>query len=111
MKPRHAAALALVGWYLMVPPLTSGGGPHDILFHAPLSKWEVGQEQDSKVECQNDLKENIEDLEDLKHVDDCASGSCVIITHQFASGRCIASDDPRLGNNPDVKKTQRAESN
>ena len=22
MKPRHAAALALVGWYLMLPPLT-----------------------------------------------------------------------------------------
>jgi hypothetical protein len=22
MKPRHAAALALVGWYLMVPPIT-----------------------------------------------------------------------------------------
>jgi hypothetical protein len=21
MKPRHAAALALVGWYLMAPPL------------------------------------------------------------------------------------------
>jgi hypothetical protein len=26
MMPRHAAALALVGWYVMVPPL---GKPHD----------------------------------------------------------------------------------
>ncbi|MEA2649493.1 MAG: hypothetical protein QOG61_1928, partial [Candidatus Binataceae bacterium] len=24
MNPRHAAALALVVWYLMVPPLTPG---------------------------------------------------------------------------------------
>jgi hypothetical protein len=25
MKLRHAAALALVGWYLMIPPLYKGG--------------------------------------------------------------------------------------
>ena len=26
MNPRHAAALALVGWYLMVEPLTQADG-------------------------------------------------------------------------------------
>ena len=111
MKPRHAAALALVGWYLMVPPTRGPAPATEILYHASLSKWEVGQEEDSKVECQHDLKEYIGDLEDLKHVDDCASGSCVIMTHQYAHGRCMPSDDPRLKNNADVKKTQRGEPN
>jgi len=33
MKPRHAAALALFSWYLMVPP------PDNL--KAPISAWEV----------------------------------------------------------------------
>jgi hypothetical protein len=38
MKPCHAAALALIGWYLMLPPLLSR---HPLIFetHAPLSRW------------------------------------------------------------------------
>src|SRR6185312_12144148 len=34
MKPRHAAALALVGWYLMMPPWNPA-----LDANAPLSKW------------------------------------------------------------------------
>jgi hypothetical protein len=41
MKPRHAAALALVGWYLMVPPrVYNAGNMLHIEIKAPLSKWE-----------------------------------------------------------------------
>jgi hypothetical protein len=37
---RHSAALALVGWYLMGPPLTSPGSEkHDT--QAPLSRWRM----------------------------------------------------------------------
>jgi hypothetical protein len=57
MNPRHAAALALVVWYLMMPPRR--GAPAEILYHAPLSKWEVGEQYDSKVECEDSLKEII----------------------------------------------------
>jgi hypothetical protein len=39
MKPRHAAALALVGWYLMVPP-PMDGNPQTPDLSAPLSKWQ-----------------------------------------------------------------------
>jgi len=35
MKPRHAAALALVGWYLMMPPMGNG----KVYVTAPLTKW------------------------------------------------------------------------
>lgn len=105
MKPRHGIAVALVGWYLMVPPLTPGGGPHEVLFHAPLSKWEVGEEHDTKVECQNSLKESVENMEHDANA--CEVGSCAVMVVEYAHGRCMASDDPRLKNNADVKKTQR----
>lgn len=36
MKPRHAAVLALVVWYLMVPPRQSDGWPD---LAAPVSEW------------------------------------------------------------------------
>ena len=37
MKPRHAAVLALVGWYLMLPPFSA----KDVLYNTPLSRWEA----------------------------------------------------------------------
>jgi hypothetical protein len=48
MKLRHAAALALVGWYLMMPP--SDG--HSIDRNAPLDKWEVYSGYDTAKECE-----------------------------------------------------------
>jgi hypothetical protein len=109
MNSRHAAALALVGWYLMVPPLTPGGGPHEVLFHAPLSKWEVGEDIDTKAECEDSLREHINNMD--RDANDCAVGTCAVMVVEYAHGRCMASDDPRLKNNADVKKTQRDEPN
>src|SRR5216683_7713449 len=40
MKPRHAAALALVGWYVMVPPpVIHSSVPVNL--GAPLSEWGI----------------------------------------------------------------------
>jgi hypothetical protein len=109
MIPRHAAALPLVVWYLMVPPLTPGGGPHDILLHAPLSKWEVGEEHDTKAECKDSLRESIKNMD--RDANACEIGSCSVMVVEYAHGHCMASDDPRLKNNADVEKTQRDEPN
>ena len=109
MNLRHVAALALVGWYLMVPPLTPGGGPHKVLFHAPLSKWEVGVEHDTKAECEDSLRESIKNMD--RDANACEVGSCSVMVVEYAHGRCMASDDPRLKNNADVKETQRDEQN
>jgi hypothetical protein len=38
MKPRHAAALALVGWYLMTPPMYER---HHIDADVPVSQWQI----------------------------------------------------------------------
>ena len=61
MNLRHAAALALVGWYLMLPPLTKRGPdsydlPPDT--SAPISKWtysSVLDHFDTEEECKTEL--------------------------------------------------------
>jgi hypothetical protein len=54
MKPRHAAELALVGWYLMVPPPVLHGNP-PVDLEAPLSKWTLFSMYDSAAECEKGL--------------------------------------------------------
>jgi len=49
MKPRHAAALALVGWYLMLP-LRKGTA---ILDDAPIASWKRVDSFDSASECRD----------------------------------------------------------
>ena len=48
MKPHHAAALALVGWYLMFAPRDKELNPD---LAAPLSAWEQAQPYDSARAC------------------------------------------------------------
>jgi hypothetical protein len=54
VNPRHAVALALVGWYLMVPPVESctgafsGGACHPV----PLEKWQIVGTYDSPSGCE-----------------------------------------------------------
>ena len=49
MKPRHAAALTLVGWMLVLPPVRERGG-RDV--RAPLSQWDADwQTFKSEKEC------------------------------------------------------------
>src|ERR1039457_3827850 len=48
MNPRHAAALALVGRYLMVPPHPTAT---TLDSDAPLSKWRVYEVFDTAVTC------------------------------------------------------------
>ena len=50
MKLRHAAALALVGWYLMGPPRLDG--PANFNIHAPLTQWTVIEKYDDSGACE-----------------------------------------------------------
>jgi hypothetical protein len=80
VRPHHAAALALVVWYLMIPPVHEGK-PNT---QAPLSAWTVFRRFDSEAACQQ-WKLKVE-------------------TRARRAGRygprpdfmCIASDDQRL---------------
>jgi hypothetical protein len=103
VKSHHAAALALVGWYLMCPPLQSpcwpgvetlrelfGKGPNACKnlypdYDAALSQWKESRKFDHADECQADVTKDLKDwlsrktpLSDRIHC------------------RCVATDDPRL---------------
>jgi hypothetical protein len=52
MKLRHAAALALVGWYLLMPPAKHNGMPADV----PLSRWRNFGAFDSAAQSESALR-------------------------------------------------------
>ena len=93
MKPRHAVALALVGWYLMIPPDTPGGfrryeykGPGIGLVPVipePINEWQVVDGFDSAADCHAALEEDAK----KEHP-------------KYGYGKCIeTASDPRLKGN------------
>jgi hypothetical protein len=90
MNVRHAATLALVGWYLMLPPMGSvesrrnpSTGFYVAYSTQPLNTWEIAGSYDTAAECGT----AVEQANQLarQNCPDCA-----------AVASCIASDDPRL---------------
>jgi hypothetical protein len=58
MNPRHAIALVLVGWYLMIAP----NRPSRVWGEArPLSDWEIVQSFDSAADCRQ-LRQQFQQL-------------------------------------------------
>jgi hypothetical protein len=89
MKPRHAAALALVGWYLMVP---STEDANHIEPFVPLPKGVVLRGFDTAIACdeaQDQPRDRISHLNLQNPGAPAASGAA-----EFS--QCIASADPRL---------------
>jgi hypothetical protein len=87
MKLRHAAALALVGWYLMVgfspfPPKVTPQPLHPGETEGPpiLSQWQIRRSFDSADKCEQARTE-------LLRLTPSVGAADVL---------CIASDDPRL---------------
>jgi len=95
MNPRHAAALALVGWYLMVPPIVGDHADKS----APLSRWEMTPgSYDAAVDCRKGLRDSVRDAaRDLKdpRIDRTKRNNAL----QFLDAVCVATDDPRLKEN------------
>ena len=97
MNPRHAAALTLVVWYLMIPP--SGDLASDLATGLePLWQWFQIGSFDSEDACQQgrhlmisrfmaDLQKDPSNTEDFHSFD------------AFYYSQCVASDDPRLKGN------------
>ena len=101
LKSRHLAALAFVGWYLMMPP-DSSKIPHDVDPEVPLSHWIFVAGYDTEDHCEKtlgDLQNNFEDpitldkTGKLKRLDkhDAALGKA-----RAVNAACVASDDWRL---------------
>jgi len=68
MKPLHAAALALVGWYLMLPPphteYAQSGQIIDVRAdnEAPLSQWTIARSYDTAAQCMTEKDPRIAEL-------------------------------------------------
>jgi len=111
MKSRHAAALALVGWYLMVPPPQSPPAALATNIDAineyrrmpqrlPISQWKTVESFDSADDCRAYALAASKEKEY-----NFPKGSTKIDFKALAAGyshynrvwgKCIASADPRL---------------
>jgi hypothetical protein len=97
-KLRHAAALALVGWYLMLaPPYQDSSGHVGPDYGAPLSKWINLRAFETADQCEaykpiarKSLKSQI-DAQSNKPTDYWPE-----VFSSFATTQCVATDDPRL---------------
>ncbi len=61
MNIRHAAAFALLGWYLLIPPVFSPMGNHPRAFNdlnASLNRWDIQASFESDTSCEKE-KERI----------------------------------------------------
>jgi hypothetical protein len=97
MKLRHAAALALVGWYLMLPPRRSGS-LNSFDANAPLSQWSVYRSYDSDGDCELSLVNTAGGM-----LEDPPADFVYRFDNNFMAvfkqAICIASDDPLLKGN------------
>ena len=102
MKLRYAAALALVGWYFMLPPLQfvgPGNDPYSLAIvddAAPLSRWlpmmtfKTLQECDSfSTRLARNMRKSVKTEQDKKDVE-------TLIGIWLGKYQCVGSDDPRL---------------
>jgi hypothetical protein len=92
VKLRHAAALAVIGWYLLTPPLDQDG---KVDWLAPYSQWKHLVSYDSAERCETERllfgaspakKVGVPEEQQQR------------VRQSFINARCIASDDPGLGN-------------
>jgi hypothetical protein len=101
LKSRHLAALALVGWYLMMPP-DSAKIPHDVDSEVPLARWFVVSNYDTEENCEKaltDLQNSEQDPTTLDKTgrlkrlqrNDAALGKARAI-----NSACVSADDIRL---------------
>jgi hypothetical protein len=86
MKTYHAAALVLVGWYLMVPDNDIAGFNYDDCHTAAVSRCEVHDTFDTLAECKATLNADQRDEAEIE------GGTALI----FDKAACVVSDDPRV---------------
>ncbi len=105
MNLRHAAVLALVGWYLMVPPNLVGGAAN---YDVPLKDWYIVGSFDQAAECAKEQDRSLNAAAEYQRTYSSdplhAVASLRALGHRFdlctdgqmSAATCIATDDPRL---------------
>ena len=104
MRLRHTAALALMGWYLIVPPYTLPYYNQRDLW-VPVSQWKIVERFETATACEGYLQEMKEDPAALHGEYNVAPkfktdgrkkmGDMGIGLGALEYAGCIFSDDPR----------------
>ena len=90
-RVRHAAALALVGWYLMMPT----PAPETFMtVTPPVGRWDHLGTYDNEKECDHALDEMSRKSE--REGFEMKGFSPEALRHSGALAKCISTDDPRL---------------
>jgi hypothetical protein len=95
MNYRHVAALALLGWYLMVPRFEHQGDRMTPADGAPLSTWTVSYAFDTAAECQAG-KRSDQEVQAKRAKENPSNEYFQALSEGSFRSQCIASDDPRL---------------
>jgi hypothetical protein len=103
MNLRHLAALALVGWYLLMPPMGTIKTTEPLTWRtdAPLAEWQISQSFDKSDDCEKARKAYINNPDNSIVVPadmDKFDAQTSHLNQQVARlmAQCIATDDPRL---------------
>jgi hypothetical protein len=86
MKFRHVAGLTLVGWCLIMPPLSRDR--QQVEKDAPFSRWDTVGNYLTAVGCKDELSKLTALI--------AGNINLSVIQRRALAGRCIAADDPRL---------------
>ncbi len=92
MNLHHAAALALVGWYLMTPQIS---GDYRVLNDSPLAEYHEEAAYDSAAECET-AKRRLLDFAKKTLNDPKTDKLWEAKAKSLFDGVCVSSDDPRL---------------
>jgi hypothetical protein len=89
--------VALVGWYLMMPPLAGPKSKLRVDVTAVFSQWEIVDSFDSADACRVALLKDGHWAEDqAAHGKFESEGQRDVLRWQRLEEKCVASDDPRL---------------
>jgi hypothetical protein len=101
LHSRHLAALALVGWYLMMPP-DSAKIPHDVDSDTPISRWVVVTtfpDEDGCEKALTDIQNSQQDpvtLDKTGKLKRLQKNDAALGKARALNAACLASDDIRL---------------
>ena len=108
MSARHAAALALAGWVLLLPPLVLPDSdlhpePLDVDRKAPLSDWLQEESFERAEDCENALRALPDEMRNQRSVIIPGNMGAAEVEQSHAnlvmgalSAQCIRTDDARL---------------
>jgi hypothetical protein len=93
MKPRHAAALALVGWYLLFPPFNQWLDYQGVsAYHgAAFRNWQRFATLDTQQNCER-MKDQLREQFDKDQKEPVLNR----MQYDLRLSQCMAADDPRL---------------